>query len=271
MITLGLIGIDAFVVKPTVPVNTELIEYTVSVRGKVGVTVTSYVTVFVGKTRYFGGVYEIDYSDWVDAFLSDHQDTASLVDYVEVKIDLTYTSDLGVTSTQSITKKWLPYELVLRIPTFENCGGAKLVLYNSGVCNRDAEENIFIIKLLCRKDVLVGKTNMIFNKTNYMDKYGDVHNGSMNNKYELECYIDPEWMKINEEVTEYNAVIAALMSAKRTFLRSENGLKIRGLNAISQTIELEGRVKDVERVEVYSTYNTNQKVPTLKITFEVYR
>lgn len=35
-------------------------------------------------------------------------------------------------------------------------------------------------------------------------------------------------------------------------------------------IEMEGRVKDVEKVEVSSSYSVEKKLPSLKITFEVY-
>lgn len=258
-----------YILKATVPASTEHIDYEVYIWGTVGGVVTAEELVFVGQSRYFGGDYEIDCEDWVDTFLSDNLDVNSIVTGCYIKIILTYTSDLGVQSSQTLTRLFYPKQVDVDVPTFDACGGAELILYNSWFYN-DSTDKLMKVKLLTKGFRLVGRVDNIMHKTTYMDKYGDVHNGSTSNKYELECYIDPEWLNMKDSGDTYGAVMAALQSSKKTIFRGVHTLFILGMG-IYGVGDMEGRVKDVEKVEVYSTYSVRQKLPTLKITFEVYR
>lgn len=259
-----------YIFKPTVPSSTATIDYQVTVGGVVGGSSVTPSVVFVGKTNYFGGTYEVDFSDWIDSFLSKYLDIYTQVSSVSVSIVFTYTSEGGTTSTQTMTYAWTPDDCGLPVPSWDACGGAALTLVNSGFVNSGTTSKLLTLKLYTWGYTLVGKTINNIEKTNYMDKYGDKHNGSCTNKFEFECYIDPDWLKVGEDGTVYNKVMTACQSSKRTLLRGVNFLTIKGFGS-GGSIELEGRVKDVEKVDVYSTYNVNQKVPTLKITFEVYR
>ena len=121
----------------------------------------------------------------------------------------------------------------------------------------------------------------------YMDKYGDTHNGSTSNSIELEVFIDPDWLnvKTNSDL-EYEKVMLALQCAQKSTLK---GCGAGGFDPIHisgmftayipstpggtrplQYFEIPGRVKDVKKIETYSAYSNTKKVPTIKITFEIY-
>lgn len=269
-----------YIVKPTVPSSTETIDYTVTVSGYVNnIYSVASVVVFVGKTMYFGGDYEVDCSDWIESFITRNMyRNGSLVNVTActVTVDFTFTSDQGLTSTDQETISWTPESIEgLSNPTWDGaCGGGRLVLYNSGFAFSTDPYNPVTIKLLTFKNRLTGQTINNIDKTTYMDRYGDTHNASATNKMEIECYVDPDWFHIGEySGIQYNQLMTAMQTAKKSYLGSPSTsiIYIPGFKGTGAGAYLEGRVKDVEKVEIPYSYNVNRKVPTMKITFEVYR
>lgn len=264
----------------TLLMDCESISYQVTVSGELdGVISIPAVVVYAGSSRYFGGDYEIDVSDWIDTFLTkytyadvngggyyDHCVTSCTV-----VIDLEFHKTSGASSSSSMTYVWEPDPFGIAYPVdTTTCGGAKLLLYNTGWAHYDEPDKELCIPLWVNGYILKGKTIDKFVKTNYMDKYGDYHNGSVENRFEIECYMDPDWLDVHKDVYDYGVVMAAMQASKRTYLKGVNFLTIKGMGS-SGSVSLEGRVKDVESVEVYSSYNSDRRVPSLKITFEVYR
>ena len=262
-----------YILTPTIPSDTEIIRYEVSVANTV---------VFVGQSRYFGGDYEVDCSDWIDSYLAK---ATTDVTSVVVSIVFTFILEDETTQTQTRTLTYTPDMLNLsytRIDTdaaycvldLTNCG----FLFNGGSGIR--------VPLMLRGNTLVGKTINNIEKVTWTDRYGDVHNGSLTNKYELECFIDPCWLsvKTNGDL-EFEKVQLALQSARKTVLKGcgEGGftpLLISGMETETRTgggsiaradISMECRVKDVKKVETYSAYSQNKKVPTYRITLEIYQ
>lgn len=268
-----------YILTPTVPSTTVQIDYTVSVSGQLnGSTNISASTVFVGKSRYFGGDYEVDCSDWIDAFITKYNKyngSYTTVTSVTVSITFTYTKDDNTTSTQTKTCTWTPDTINLAAPTFDGaCGSCQLVLYNSGFVNLGTASQPLKIKILTFNGRVTGKVTNNLDKTDYMDRYGDKHNGSITNKMEVECYVDPDWYRVNNRnMVIYNQLMTAMQCAKRSVLGAPSGsvCSIQGFTFTGGGTNLDGRVKNVENVDVYSSYNVDQKVPTMKITFEVYR
>lgn len=268
-----------YIVKANVPSSTETVDYTVSVGGTYGSSTVSAAVVFVGKSRYFGGAYEVDCSDWIESFISKYgryNRTDYTVKTCTVTVVFTYTNDLNQTSTETKTVTWSPETITgLSRPTWDGaCGGGRLVLWNSGFVHPSYPGDPLTVKLLTFGGQLVGQTVDKFVKTTYMDRYGDVHNASMTNKYEIECYVDPDWFHMQGRNSGwiYNRLVAAMQNARVSYLGSPSAsvINIPGISASGQAT-LEGRVKDVEQVELPSTYNSERRVPTMKITFEVYR
>lgn len=239
-----------FILKPTVPVGTEVISYDVSIGG---------VLIFSGQSRYFGD-YEVDCSDWIESYISNQSTNVSTV---VVTLEFTYDGS----TTQTMTCTYVPYLLTQNEPgttapylnlTLLNCG----FLYsgNTGIS----------IPLMLSGTRLVGKTINKLEKTNYVDRYGDTHNGSMTNHYEIECFIDPCWLHTETgDDDDYERVMLALQGSKKTTMVG-SGVKISGMD-VTSPISMEGRVKDIEKVETSSSYSVGNKIPTYKITFEVYR
>lgn len=268
-----------YIVTPSVPVTTESIDYTVSVGGQLdGSTTISASTVFVGKTRYFGGVYEVDCSDWIDTFITNHtvySGSYHTVSSVTVTVVFTFTKDDNTTSTQTKTCTWTPEGINLPVPQFDSqCGCCQIELLNSGFCHYTSTGSTFKVKLLTQAGKLVGKTINNIEKTDYMDKYGDKHNGSATNKMEIECFVDPDWFRVDgHNMTLYNQLMTAMQCAKRSVLGppSSSVVRIQGFSGSGGYADLVGRVKNVEKVEVSSIYSVDNKIPNIKITFEVYR
>lgn len=167
-----------------------------------------------------------------------------------------------------------------------DCPKANIVLFNSDFANTtnttfmnnksfnteqqssDAPVDI-IVPLLIKSGKVVGKTVNNLDKTTYIDRYGDMHNSITTNKYEIECYVDPDWLSVTSgNDLNYEKLMLAIQNAKRSFFCST--APISGMDCTSEYV-MEGRVKDIEKIETYSSYNTNKRVPTYKITFEVYR
>lgn len=276
------IGFDRkkYSLKPTVPSGTDSITYNVHVAGVLdGTTNISMVQVFRGSCRYFGGEFEVDATDWIDSFLykytwSDVGGTWGVhtVTSCTVSASISFYDSAG-SIISAILKHvtWTPATLNKAYPTFGNvCGEAKLLLYNSGYVHNDQSTKELCVPLWTLGGVLQGKTVNNLQKVTYMDRYGDMHNGSIGNKYELECYVDPDWLNVHQNPFNYEVVMACLQASLKTYLNSVNSLTIPGMGT-SSSLSLEGRVKDMEKVEVQSNYTTDQKVPTLKIVFEVYR
>lgn len=241
-----------YILTPTVPFDTEVIEYSVSIGGTV---------IFTGKSRYFGN-YEVDCSDWIDTYIVEHPNTH--ITTVTVTVVFTYDGS----STQTMTLTWTPDPINLTAPSFSG-SYAYLSLTNCGFLFARTSGTIRV-PLSVTNGILDGKVIDKLDKTTYMDRYGDTYNGSMSNKYELECYIDPCWFQVETgKDLEYEKVILALQNSQITTLLGSD-VKISGMNT-SSNLFIRGRVKDIEKVETYSSYSVENKIPTLKIIFEVYR
>lgn len=126
------------------------------------------------------------------------------------------------------------------------------------------------LPLKVQNGVLVGKTTHKLDKITYIDRYDDKHNSEASNRIELECYIDDEWLRtLTGDDSLYTKIMAATQSAKETLLTGN--ATISGLQMISQNTSLYCRVKDIEKIETHYRYNTTNRVPSLKLTIELYR
>lgn len=125
-----------------------------------------------------------------------------------------------------------------------------------------------IVPLKVKNNMLAGKTINNLDKTTYIDRYGNTHNASMTNTWELECYIDPDWILLFSGYDyEYEDIMLACQNAKTSYITLEN-VQVSGCTGVGP---VKGRVKDIEKIETHSSYSNNKKVPTYKITFECYR
>ena len=266
-----------YVITPAIATDTDRITYLVSVAGS---------EVFAGQTRYFGGTYEIDTRDWLDSYLAKQ---TTQVNSVTVSVAVTcYDEDDTVLSTHTYTLTWKPEMLGLSAPPQPSD-------YSTTYCNIELLNCGFEfnghtpvrVPLMIDGLTLRGKTINNLEKVTYMDKYGDTHNGSTTNSYELECFIDPDWLnvKTNSDL-EYEKVMLALQCAQKSTLKGcgaggFDAIKISGMFTAYipstpggtrplQFFEIPGRVKDVKKIETYSAYSNTKKVPTIKITFEIY-
>ena len=239
--------------KPTIPDGTEVINYTVIMNEEV---------IFVGKSRYFGGDYEVDCSDFFDSYISK---VGSAISSVSITVNFTFDDNPTV---RAYTISWQA-ELMNLPEVNPSLDGAYLNLVNSGFIT---ETSLYVtVPLSCTNGILDGKTINRLEKVNYIDRYGDTHNGSMTNHYELECYVDPCWFSVTTgDDLEYEKLFLALQNSKITTLDLVN-VTISGIEFGSNIEQLIGRVKDIEKIETYSSYSTDKKVPSYKITFEVYR
>ena len=241
-----------YVLKASVPVGTKEITYEVTINNTL---------IFVGKSRYFGGTYEVDCSDFIETYFRKGEQTVTL--------NVVFTYDGGSTQTLSLT--WYPD--FINLPVIDTTGNsyAYIELSNSGFLIGDLTTNYPIrIPLDVKNGIISGKTINKLDKTTYIDRYSDIHNGSMTNHYELECYIDPCWLEVTTgNDLEYEKLVLAMQNAGSASLNAK-GCKISGMKPFFLT-QLPGRVKDVERIETYSSYSTNKKVPSYKIVFEIYK
>lgn len=242
-----------YILTPTIPAGTEEIGYEVVIGGDI---------VFVGNTKYFGGTYEVDCSDWLESYLASR--TTQMIITVTVTVTFTYDGS----STQVMTLTWTPDSINLTQPTFLTPPYAYIQLMNCGFLFNPVAT--IQVPLSFKNGILDGKTIDSLEKVTYMDKWGDIHNGGMTNHYELECYIDPCWFQVETgKDLEYAKVILALQNSQMSSLNI-NGVKISGMD-VTGSASLIGRVKDVEQIDTYSSYSTDKKVPTYKIIFEIYK
>ena len=241
-----------YILKPSVPEGTEEITYEVTINNTL---------IFVGKSRYFGGTYEVDCSDFIETYFRKGEQTVSL--------NVVFTYDGSSTQTLSLT--WYPD--FINLPVIDTTGNsyAYIELSNSGFLIGDLTTNYPVrIPLDMKNGIISGKTINKLDKITYIDRYSDIHNGGMTNHYELECYIDPCWLEVTTgNDLEYEKLVLAMQNADSTTLNAK-GCKISGMKPFFTT-HLPGRVKDVERIETYSSYSTNKKVPSYKIVFEIYK
>ena len=254
-----------YIVKPTdsqTLENTYEIQYTITIGGNV---------IFVGKTRYFGNqsdfnsVYEVDCSDFIESYLAKQINQVTSVT-LTVRFDYYNSSGSSIGyETQTVT--WQREATNLPRP---DMSGEYAILYtlNSGFTNSDGST---YIPLSIKNGVIEGKTVNKLEKTTYMDKYGDTHNGRMTNHYELECFIDHCWMgniKTKGDL-DYERVMLMLQNSQRTILYM-NQCTISGMEIDQNNMFFDCHIKNIEKIETYSSYSGNQKVPTLKITVEIY-
>lgn len=254
-----------YIVRPTtVPETTYEIQYTVTIGGN---------TIFIGRSRYFydvndfRNVYEVDCSDFLDSYI-----TKQINNITSVTLSVTFVFyDSSGTQLDSETKTvtWTPE--ATNLPRPDMLSGQYAILYtqNSGFTNSDG--SIFI-PLSIKNGVLEGKTINKLEKITFMDKYGDIHNGSVTNHYEVECFVDPCWLgsvKTKGDL-DYERVMLMIQNSKRTILWCQD-CNISGITPSSvNNWNCDVHIKDVERIETYSSYSGNQKVPTYKITIEIY-
>lgn len=240
-----------YILKPTVPAGTTSIQYTVSIGGNL---------IFLGRSKYFGGTYEVDCSDWLESYIAKQTSTVT-----SVTVTVVFSYSGGTTQTMTLT--WAPYVINREEITFTGTY-AYLALTNCGFVFYGGTP--IKVPLSVTNGILDGKTIDNLDKITYMDRYGDKHNGSITNHYELECYIDPCWLSVETgEDIEYEKVMLALQGSLKTTLVAYN-VKISGMTGTS-VITTEVRVKDVEKIDTYSSYSTDKKVPSYKITLEIYR
>ena len=241
-----------YILKPSVPVGTKEITYEV---------ILNSTLIFVGKSRYFGGTYEVDCSDFIETYLRKGEQTASL--------NVRFIYDGGTSQTLSLS--WSPDYINLPAIDTTESSYAYIELSNSGFLIGNSTTNYPVrIPLDVKNGVLSGKTINRLDKTTYIDRYADIHNGGMTNHYELECYIDPCWLEVTTgNDLEYEKLMLAMQNADSSILNAK-GCKISGMDLFS-TAQMPGRVKDVEKIETYSNYSTNKKVPSYKIVFEIYK
>ena len=241
-----------YILKPSVPEGTEEITYEVTINNTL---------IFVGKSKYFGGTYEVDCSDFIETYFRKGEQTVSL--------NVVFIYDGGTSQTLSLT--WYPD--FINLPVIDTTGNsyAYIELSNSGFLIGDLTTNYPVrIPLDVKNGIISGKTINKLDKITYIDRYADIHNGGMTNHYELECYIDPCWLEVTTgNDLEYEKLVLAMQNADSTTLNAK-GCKISGMKPFFIT-HLPGRVKDVERIETYSSYSTNKKVPSYKIVFEIYK
>ena len=241
-----------YILKPDIPVGTEEITYEV---------IMNNTLIFVGKSRYFGGTYEVDCSDFIETYLRKGEQTASL--------SVRFIYDGGTSQTLSLS--WSPDYINLPAIDTTESSYAYIELSTSGFLIGNSTTNYPVrIPLDVKNGIISGKTINRLDKTTYIDRYSDIHNGSMTNHYELECYIDPCWLEVTTgNDLEYEKLVLAMQNAGSASLNAK-GCKISGMDLFS-TAQMPGRVKDVEKIETYSSYSTNKKVPSYKITFAIYK
>jgi len=256
---------NKYILRPTVPSGTEDIQYTVYI----GAT-----TIFVGKTKYFGGTYEVDLSDFIESYLASRS-----YDIYIISLRVLFSYDNG-SSTQQMTYTWnadvinLPWDYPAQAMLQARlCGFKMLEEWEEGseIEYSNAPVNI---PLVITNELLAGKTINKLDKVTYMDRYGYTYNGSMTNSYEVECFIDPCWLKMSTgNDMEYEKVILALQNAKKTVLflnmTAESNNRISGMELYDTGLGLEVRVKDIEKIETYSSYSTSKKIPSYKLTLEI--
>ena len=263
-----------YILKPTVPAGTTDISYTVSIGGNL---------VFLGKTKYFGGDYEVDCSDWIDAYIaSKSQIGRPMTRLMQIIVTVVFTYSGGTSQTMTLT--WEPDLINLEdiiIPPYVDDSTppyACLMLLNSGFYINDPAYDYLIIPLSFHNKILDGKTINHLDKVTYTNKYGDVQNLSVSNYYEIECFIDPCWLHVETGLRnyqfqhvdiEYEKVMLALQSAPYSLLKTYL-VNISGIEWHIEPRTADVHIKDVEKIETYSSYSTDKKVPTLKITLEAF-
>lgn len=135
-----------------------------------------------------------------------------------------------------------------------------------------------VIPLLVKSGMLYGKTIDNFTKDTYMDRWNDNHNSDMSNRYEIECYVDPEWLNIGTgRDMLYSKVMTAMQNALECYITLGDDVSISGIDRSASYVYndydhvIRGHVKDVESVETTSSYSSERRNPSIKITFEVYK
>lgn len=236
----------------TPPDETEIIDYDIYLPN---MTVSAYH----GKTRYFGGNFELDLSDWVEACWNDPNFPSSGT----IQIDFVYDE------STTVVVKTMSYDKELISMTQPSTGNAYIDLYNSDFKLTNVSNDHIRIPLLYENDILKGKVNNNIDKTVFMDKYGNVHNSTSDNWYEIECYFEIPPVITKSDVV-YQQIMGAFQSARESTLYLTNSVKISGMKCGSSTT-LPCHIKDIEKVTTYSRYNTTNNVPVYKITLEIYR
>lgn len=203
-----------------------------------------------------------------------------------------FQNSVGLYSEEWTTPRY--FESLYSAEDINSNGTAYLLLINSGFTmpysqtknlqtvdrngSTTTETNEVVVPLIVKNKAIKGKTTNVLDKTTYMDKYGDTHNSKTDNRFEIECYVDPSFLSYKngsdgvETNYDYNyeKVMLALQNAQQTFLCFDGtNVRISGFPNLNQIGYVEGRVKDVEKIETNSNYTSNRQL-SYKIVFEVY-
>jgi len=264
------IGVERYKyrVQRSIPENAVEITYEVVIKDEL---------IFQGSTKYNPGIMEIDCADIIESYISKNaiSDEEGLTVWVNTHAEL----DDGTTWEGSNTLYWVADEIDLPYPMGSP---ARLVLFNCGFWMTSNDP--VTIPLVVKNNRLVGKTINKLEKITYMDRYNDIHNGGITNHYEIECYVDPDWLSVTTgHDLDYEKVAIAMQAAKRSSLVVLDGCSVSGLEQDMQVDEedsdpdpvptgftMDVRVKDIERIETYSSYSVEKKIPSYKITIEVF-
>lgn len=141
--------------------------------------------------------------------------------------------------------------------------------FNLLLVNSDFNGDINVPLKVCN-GFLKGKTMNNVKKVSYSDRYNNIHNGSCSNFYEIECYVCDEWLNTTTcNDVSYEELMAAMQTARQTKLIGN--ASISGMKMSDNITILNCRVSDVEKIETFYRYSVSNKIPTLKITLEIYR
>lgn len=128
----------------------------------------------------------------------------------------------------------------------------------------------FHIPLAVQNGMVVGKTSTNLEKTIWMDKYGDSHNDTVSDNIDIECYVDSSWLNVlTGDDDSYSALMMAIQSARTLFITGTAAIS--GMDMKEDLTCMKCTVKDIEKVETYSRYNTANRTPNMKITVEIYK
>lgn len=254
-----------YIVSPT---DTQIFESAYEIQYTITIANT---VVFVGKSRNFYDPndfrtsYQVDCRDFIEAYI-DKQ--INHITSVGVSVLFEFFDSTGSSiGTETKTITWNPEEISVLNPTLSGTY-AILWMLNPGFTAIGGSQ--LMIPLSVKNGLIEGKTINKLEKTDWTDKYGDIHNGTTTNHYEVECFIDPCWLGVRtKDDLAYEKIMLALQNSKRTILWYQ-GCNISGMTPSNTNAAYDVHIKDVERIETYSSYSGNQKVPTYKITIEIY-
>lgn len=251
-----------YILNQEVPEGTYSIKYNVYESNGEG----GLIQIYSGQCRYFGDDFEIEYGDFIENYWKRKGESQPAGNFL-IRCFFYDEFDVEISSYTN----YCPFDKDeikgYTVPSTGDCPYLSLHCINSDFKTADSYDVVLPLKV--KNSILVGRTKNNIIKTTYMNKYNDIYNGKAENKIELECYVDDEWLRTFTGKDElYMKLMGATQSARRTIL--EGTARISGLEMIGDT-NLRCRVADVEEIETYSSYSGTHRVPSLKITIEIYK